>query len=278
MTPALELRTPAGDTIYRFADIMPPALIWYPPIRWQAGETVRITTLPLYLPRDWGIVIDKTPGLQIAADRTIVGGAGVILVAAYQRGQHDRLTRLPADLFRAENPAAYLIAAGEGPLTSTQGIFGVGHSALTVHAWMLAQAIWPGEVVNLWLHWQTAASTWPAGATVFVHLRQAGNNRVQADGLPRYFVNYPLAQQLAHQGYANDWRQLTVPADAVPSSDSWQVVIGLYDVKSGRRFAVVSPSGQPLGDELVVGTWPMKSKPVPDQTCALIPETCAAQP
>ena len=35
----------------------PPALVWYPPSSWQAGDAVHLTTLPLYLPRTWGVAL-----------------------------------------------------------------------------------------------------------------------------------------------------------------------------------------------------------------------------
>ena len=103
MAPQVELRTPAGETIYRFADAMPPALVWYPPSRWQPGETVRITTLPLYLPRGWGLAVEKTPGMQVA-DR-ICHCAAATKMCWWQhirRGPDDTLLLWPPQFFGSD--------------------------------------------------------------------------------------------------------------------------------------------------------------------------------
>ncbi len=55
MSPRLSIRTPGGDSVYSFAESTPPALIWYPPSQWQTGDTIRATTLWLWLPKTWGV-------------------------------------------------------------------------------------------------------------------------------------------------------------------------------------------------------------------------------
>ena len=63
MAPAIEVRTPGGETIYRWADAMPPALVWLPPSEWRSGDTITVTSLPEYLPATWGLTVERTPGL-----------------------------------------------------------------------------------------------------------------------------------------------------------------------------------------------------------------------
>ncbi len=70
--PFLEVRSPAGDTVGSLTEVQPPSLVWYPPERWQPDETVRITSLPLYLPQDVGIGDRSAAG--ICAHRA--GGVG----------------------------------------------------------------------------------------------------------------------------------------------------------------------------------------------------------
>jgi hypothetical protein len=107
-------------------------------------------------------------------------------------------------------------------------------------------------------------------------LRHAGNNVAQQDGLPRLFGDYPYQAALEEQGFANDWRQLAIPAGAAPGGD-WSLVIGLYNPETRQRATVQDENGQSAGDELVVGTVDVGKPPLPDQACALIPATCAAQ-
>jgi hypothetical protein len=140
-----------------------------------------------------------------------------------------------------------------------------------------ADNTWPGATVDARLAWQgDGIDTWPEGLTAFVHLRYAGTNQSQQDGLPRYFVLNPLPTA----GKWADWRQLSVPPESESWPDKtgvWQVVVGLYDPTQGTRVPVVDVAGNVIGDEVVVGTLGWGEPPVPDQACALIPATCAAQ-
>ena len=271
MAPQIELRTPSGETLYRFADAMPPALVWYPPEAWQAGDEVRVTTLPLYLPRAWGVVTEKTPGLDVPPELAIAEEEGGVLAAAYRRSAGDKLALLPAGLFGDVGWGDWFgaAAAPEARLRTANG------ETVQVRAWLPAQTFRQGGLVDVHLSW-TAAGGWPEGATVFVHLRQDGANVAQNDGLPRYFVKYAAADALAH-GAAIDWRLLAVP-DAALSAGKWSVAAGLYDPASGVRAAVIGENGTVIGDEIVLGVAVVDEPPVPDQACALIPATCASQP
>ena len=62
LRPWLEVRSPAGDLLYTFEELAPPALIWYPPEQWQPGDLVTILTTPLSLPRFWGAAIGVVHG------------------------------------------------------------------------------------------------------------------------------------------------------------------------------------------------------------------------
>ncbi len=179
MAPQIELRTPSGETLYRFADAMPPALVWYPPEAWQAGDEVRVTTLPLYLPRAWGVVTEKTPGLDVPPELAIAEEEGGVLAAAYRRSAGDKLALLPAGLFGDVGWGDWFgaAAAPEARLRTADG------ETVQVRAWLPAQTFRQGGLVDVHLSW-TAAGGWPEGATVFVHLRQDRANVAQNDGLP----------------------------------------------------------------------------------------------
>ena len=53
--PWLEIVTPQQEVIATLGTAAPPALVWYPPERWQPGDVVRVTTLPLSLPPIVGV-------------------------------------------------------------------------------------------------------------------------------------------------------------------------------------------------------------------------------
>lgn len=260
MAPEMTVVTPAGEERFRWAAATPPALVWYPPALWQPGDLVRVTTLPLYLPRAFGVVIAATPGLTVEA-----GGA---LVAAYRRDARDRLAALPtavdAPLPMGWTPApAAAFALPDGTFLE-----------LTSAVWP-AQP-WAGGPLEVALRWETVGAetvgAWPAGVSVFVHLRREGETQAQQDGAPRYFVPTAIPTAIPTAGRWADWRQMTVP----PTADlgaTWTVVVGLYDPATGARL----PLADGAGDEVTLATLTLGPPPVPDQACALIVETCAAQ-
>ena len=101
---------PAGETLYRFADATPPALVWYPAQRWQAGDEVTITTLPLTLPRDFGVVVERTPGLAAPTEIVAATADGSSVGwRAFRRGYGDTLHALPDELFGASDWASWFV-------------------------------------------------------------------------------------------------------------------------------------------------------------------------
>lgn len=271
MAPAIEGRSPSGEALYRFADAMPPALVWYPPTSWQPGDQVRVTTLPFYLPRSFGIVVERTPGLAVVPSGigSGIGNEQEQLVMGLQRGGREQLVLLdimPEDATQWLNDLNGDKAHSEAPL-STRFMLASGEP-LTLTAKVESDELWAGATLDVGLAWQGG---WQEGIVAFVHLRQAGTNRGQQDGPPRYFVVNPppIAGQWA------DWRQIKVPLDANPGA--WQVVVGLYDPVTGTRLPIVDSKGVVIGEEVVVGELTWREAPVPDQSCALIPASCASQ-
>jgi uncharacterized membrane protein len=64
-TPALSIRTPDGATLYTLGSATPPTLVWYPPEAWQPGDSIRATTLWLFLPRISGVEAGGAPPEQL---------------------------------------------------------------------------------------------------------------------------------------------------------------------------------------------------------------------
>ncbi|MEM7533096.1 MAG: DUF2079 domain-containing protein [Chloroflexota bacterium] len=309
--PFLEVRSPSSEPIWRLYDILPPALLWYPPDRWQPGEIIRITSLPLYLPKKWGVAASTGTQWQLAsvyqrAEQRIT-----------QQSPRDELVQLSHHAFVGEIDGRTMTAI---PHTQTQQITAMfrppppeeittypsgGESnneqpsetqpdetqpdsqPISVHAWLETGTasnlnhFLPGMPVDVWLQWH-GTQNWPRHMDVFVHLRQQSDNYAQNDGVPRFFVAYNADQVLARQGYTDDWRQLVIPIenDVTAMGEepmTLDVFVGLYDRTTGQRADVLDGSGQPVGNELLLGTIVVDPVHVADQTCALIPVTCASQ-
>jgi uncharacterized membrane protein len=276
--PWLELRTPAGELLYTFDALAPPALVWYPPTVWQPGEVITITTVPLMLPREWGVVIgvahgpnpfapgDRLPVEQVVTDENLLPSPDgtLALVAAYARQENGTLASLPIGSGRMI-PEALL----PGPRqTMTAAFVAPDGRPVRVEAAFARHRLWPGGLLDLALTWPDGL---PAGYVVFVHLRQAGVNIAQADGPPRFFL------PLADAAMAADRRSIPIPSD-VPIGATLELVIGLYHAETGARLPVWEATGREIGHELMVGRFRLGRPPVPDQACALLPATCPAQP
>jgi hypothetical protein len=282
LEPAIELRTPSGDTLYTYGNARPPALVWYPAERWQAGDRVQVTTLPLYLPHAFGVVVEEQSGLVISP--VGVGSDQAQLTAAFQRNAQGELLALDTTPGEdAQQLGVWLHGVMASPAAPYSATFLTpGDRRLTMTAVYGAESAWPGATVDVRIGWQADGFTeWPEGVTAFVHLRRGGSNQSQQDGLPRYFVLDPLSSV----GKWADWRQLAVPPEngsaengsAQNARGPWQIVVGLYDPVQGTRLPLVDLAGNALGDEVVVGTLTQRDAPVPDQSCALILATCASQ-
>ncbi len=272
--PWLELRDLAGQRLYTHDDLTPPALLWYPPSRWQPGDRITITTLPLSLPR-WtsafvAAVHGPDPNLpqhRLPTDLFMSGtylptvDGTQALVGLLQRKPDDILQRLPL----AEWDVALSGLPGQqqasGQFHSNDG------QPLPVQVWLPQRAA-AGSSLLVISRWRQPL---PAGVVAFVHLRQNGNIVAQQDGPLQ--ISLPLAER----DPLLDIRQLAIPAD-IAAGTTLDLVLGLYHSDSGQRLPASDARGEPRGDELALGSLIVTPPPIPDQTCALIPATCAAQP
>ena len=264
--PWLEIRTPSGAEIVNDTQLPTPALVWYPPERWQAGEVIRLESLWLFLPGVWGVAVGVAhgPQAQMAGDRLPVldAGGGLVdstgtlgLAGVFQRAASGALVDPGlADEMNGAAPSGFFAApAGERIAVATR----------------LDDAVAAGQAANLWLLWRAEQPEQFARYQVFVHLRQGGETIAQNDGSQRLVI--PLLPSTA----TPDWRQLPIPAD-LPSGD-YSVVVGLFDPVNGERLPAFHTDGQPAGNELPVGNVRITPHLVSDQVCALIPLTCDSQ-
>jgi uncharacterized membrane protein len=241
--PRVEIRTPSGGQVLDNSQLPSPAAVWYPPVRWQPGEVIRLESLWLFLPAEWGVAVGMTDGTPA-------------LAGAFSRQPDGTLARAEMEEALAEREPAGWFAGPTG-------------ERLSVTA-RLDPSVPAGQVANLRLDWRTEAPELLARYQIFVHLRGPDGNIAQNDGSLRYFV------PVAPGPVTADWRQLAIPADLPPGR--YPVVIGVYDPASGERLAAFGPDGQPIGNELTVGFADVTEPLVPDQACALIPLACASQP
>ncbi len=266
-TPLLELVTPEGELLYNLMTAAPPALVWYPPARWQPGEQIRVTTLPLSLPQFWGIVTTNAA----ASDDLLTGqsavGSRALVSVLHQGAQGVRDLPLPP------GSPPFRTAVRLNPATAT---FDPGDSSaiLTLHGWAEGETVGAGGSVLLWLRW--SGKRWPEGKTVFVHVRVDGRTIAQSDGAPRFFLFYDPNAQLAQRGTADDLRQLHIPTDLLPGT-TLSIIVGLYDPVTGARVPLVDRTGASTGEEWLLGQLTVAAAAIPDQACAMIPATCAAQ-
>lgn len=252
--PWLEIVTPQQEVIATLDTATPPALVWYPPDRWQPGDTVRVTTLPLSLP--------PVVGVRAA-------GAAVQPAAIFRRAADGQLVHLPSTWVTAPMPDAAENGVGLGPLRTAVAETTLSVGAVHTVTAVIADRVYrPGEAVDLWLQWEI--ERWPENLAVFVHLRHNGETVAQADGPPTFFGK-PLPVQAGERSLVSDWRQVAIPAGATADGD-WMLAIGIYNPQTGERM------GLGAGNELPIGPLKVAAAPAPDQACALLTATCASQP
>lgn len=238
----------AGDRtpLYTYETLAPPALIWYPPAYWQAGEVIRITTPTLYLPRLWQATVGPDGRLARVGWRAADGTTRVLYPP----------TRHLEEPIPSRSAHFRLVTSGEG------------EQEIRLRGQLLSTSARPGEAVALWLQWHDLAA-WPEGWSVFVHLRSAAAvTLAQHDGPPLPQPDSPFY----------DARSLLVPPETAVGS-AINVVVGLYEPQSGQRAELILPNGDgDQGNEFRVSELIVEPPRSPDQACALITATCASQP
>jgi len=265
--PRLDLVAPDGELLYTLTTAAPPALVWYPPTRWQPGEEIRAVTLPLSLPRFWGIVTNRAAVSEDYVTVPSADGQDALVNVLQQDGTGVHpLSLLPGT---PPFPTAVRLNTAAATFTTEDS-----PDPLLLHGWAQATTIIPGERFLLWLRWD--GQRWPAGKTVFVHLRVAEQTIAQNDGAPRFFVFYDPDARLAEHGSMDDLRQLQIPPDLSPGT-TVSIVVGLYDPATGLRLPLVDYTGQVIGEEWSLGQLTVAAPAMPDQACAMIPATCAGQ-
>lgn len=210
------------------------APIWYPPARWQPGETIVTETLP------WSLGERFTVGAAVLHGGEFADPARRFRVTAMDgdvRLYHNdtwaavgtfgrpgrRLTPLPADPPTAVTDVAF-----------ARDIRLIGYrTAMT------------GGELSVVLMWQ-AGQLLSRDYTVFVHLAAPDGTIVaQSDAQPHWATPWPTTHWVAGQVVA-DGHRLALPAGVDPAT--CELRVGLYDWQTLEPLPVLDAAGNPAAD------------------------------
>jgi uncharacterized membrane protein len=230
------------------------ALLWYPPARWRADETVVTQTLP------WDL-----------GDRFYVGMAVLDKVAGRDPAVAfaDPAARLPvtaadasAQLFHAESwaeiggfaragrnlaPISERLSLSPLEASFAEGIRLTGYRISTPEAGGLANG---DKQIEVMLQWQPSTAV-ARDYTVFVHLVDSDGQVVgQSDAQPGWVVPWPTHDWLPGQPVL-DGHRLIIPPQLPPGR--YQVRVGLYYWETLERLPLLDQAMQPRADYLELG-------------------------
>ena len=277
--PWIEILTPGGERLYTFDDSAPPALIWYPPQRWRPGDRIRITTLPMYPPRTWGVAAGvvhgpdpfqpahRLPAADAVPNASFLTPDGTLaLVGAWRWNTANRLDLIPPQTLTAPDLGQRIEPQGRSLTVDFRLPAG---ELRPMHAWLPQAPPAPGRVFDFWLRWSQGI---PDGYQPFIHIRRGNQTLLQLDGPPHLFIPAAPSQQPV-----NDWREAILPEDIQPG-ETIRIVVGLYHLETGERLDILGPNGKLAGNEAILAEYTVAPPPVPDQPCAFLPALCLSQP
>ncbi len=223
------------------------APLWYPPQRWQPGETVVIETLPWSLGETWSL------GLAVLHSDQYVAGTAfndpnrrlplVTVTPPVSTFQGDTWAQIGA-FYR---PNHRLLPDDAGlPTTPVDARFAGGVE-------LLGYRLQPAEDdLSLILVWQTAQPL-ERDYTVFVHLIDpAGNLVAQSDSSPHWVTDWPTSRWVPGQP-VTDGHGLSLPGDL--ADGEYTLRVGLYDWQTLDRLPLVDAAGTPIVDFLDLSVW-----------------------
>jgi uncharacterized membrane protein len=268
---SVQMLTPWGAVADDTAVRPMPALLWYPPARWQPGELVVSESVPWYLPSSWAPVIGVSLGGQRLPPVVQDPGGEATLDSAGEQVRLQARERRDGRVVSLESP-------GDEP-RAANATFGGDDWAVRLTGFSAPERINPGRDLPVALRWEAEApSVGGTDYTVFVHLRDvSGRDVVNADATPTWFT--PLPTSRWSQGGQPTWdnHALSLPADLPPGR--YDLVTGWYDWRTGQRLPRRDPDGNAVGDEYVLGSVVVDpgAAPAPDLCCLYSAECCASQ-
>jgi hypothetical protein len=270
----MQVVTPDGEARDDTALRPMPALAWYPPARWQPGETVVTASMPWYLPRAWAPVLTVTAGgAALPPQVTSRAPEAVLDLPAF--ASVDRRLQLPAWERRKGRLRPY--TSPTDPKEPASARFENEDWRVALTRWATPIAVAPGAKLSVSTQWQ-AANPASTDYSLFVHLRDEDGRTVAAgDGAPNWFVPLPTSRWTG--GADGVWTTHAVELPADLASGRYDLVVGWYDWQTGDRLALVDGFGNPVGNEFVLGpvTVDRAVGLAPDLPCLMAKESCASQ-
>jgi hypothetical protein len=220
-------------------------------ISWSLSEEINPADLPT---STW------TPGFYVSDSHDLLispetpPGLYVLRAGLYRRESGQRLAvlddqgnavsdsvELATIRVRRTTPVNLTGVTREEPLTFGDGIRLLGYR-------LEENSTTPGDYFSLVLYWEALAEM-SESYTVFVHLRDdSGQTWAQADGLP---VNgtYPTWAWL--RGETVEDEHLVLLDKTVPPG-TYRLAVGIYELDTLKRLGVTGPTGEALGDEVLL--------------------------
>lgn len=214
------------------------ATIWYPPTRWQPGETVVTETLPWQLGTSFhiGVAVLEAQDFQDWTHRFGVSDAGPAAIP------YHRHTWVHIGSFRRDG--RYLVHVPEvAPLdrldvTFANGIHLVGYRYQVHPDTLIVVLAWRADMVI------------EEDYTVFVHLVTSDGRRIaQADAQPHWGAAWPTSRWQPGE-LVLDGHRLKLLAEA--SRNDLHLEVGLYLWPSLQRLSVLGADGQPTSDRIEI--------------------------
>lgn len=268
----LQVLSPAGD-VTDDSTLRPlPALLWYPPARWQPGETVMTESLAWYLPYAWAPVLTVALNGAATYPAFVPNTSDTDMAVA-----PDGALRLPA--WRRQEGALIPLTGAPDTLEAADARFAAETWTAHLVEWAAPVAVAPGQTLPVALHWRAAGPA-TRDYSVFLHVRDAtGHTVAKGDAGPTWFVPRPTSHWLATPADAPsvwDGHSIHIPPD-VPAGQ-YTLVVGMYNWETGERLALETGLGNRQGDEAVLGavTIDPLAAPRADACCLISPECCAS--
>ncbi len=220
------------------------AALWYPPSRWQTGDTIRIETLPWPLGERFTVALGVLRGgdwsnraariapalVQSAGPVRILDGGTALTLGRFQR----TITTL-----RQAQPAA------PQPTTPVNAMLG---GEIKLLGYDVQGEVRPGQTINLTLYWQALRQP-QVDYHTFAHVSDStGTVVAQSDGVTGN--TQPTTWWLAGQ-VISETRQIAIPLTA-PANLSPAIAVGLYRLDTSARLPVTGSNGKLRGDTISI--------------------------
>jgi uncharacterized membrane protein len=212
--------------------------IWYPPARWQAGETIVTETLPWSLGSRFNVGIAVRAGGEFADPaRRFRVTAAADDVRLYHAGTW-------AGVGNFSRPGRHLVAVpADPPVIGADVAFAEG---VRLTGYRTASTDNGLTVVLMWQAGQPLLRDY----TVFVHLAAPDGAIVaQSDAQPHWVTPWPTTRWAAGQ-VVPDGHRLVLPEGVDPAT--CELRVGLYDWPTLERLPVLDAAGNPVAEYAVL--------------------------